>query len=159
MDKLEKTLKLHAYTEEGVDFDVQGEDHKREQDISYELATKNALLADEKNKSLEHLKTIVQLRESHKQEQAKVAEMASKMAELEAKIKALSKLETGELVQKDAQLEREKNKALEQMKTIEQQNEQLNQAHARVVELEAKVKDMSDLLGKISSIAAIAKAG
>jgi uncharacterized protein YlxW (UPF0749 family) len=159
MDKLEKTLKIRAYSEEGVDFDVQGDNLKHEQELSYELASKNAQLAEEKNKSLEHLKTIVQLRESHKQEQAKVAEMANKVADLEAKIKALSRLETGELAQKDAQLEKEKNKSIELAKTIEQQNEKLDEAQKKVTDLEMKVKDMADLLDKISRIAATAKAG
>ena len=157
MADMEKTLKIRAYNEEGVDTDVH-DDHKREQEMSYELASKNAQLAEEKNKSLEHLKTIVQLRESNKQEQAKTAEMAKKVSELESKIKALSRLETSELALKDAQLEKEKNKTQEQMKTIEQQNEDLNRALAKLDVLEARVKDMSERLSKISSIAASAKA-
>jgi uncharacterized protein YlxW (UPF0749 family) len=159
MDEFEKTVKIRAYNEEGVDLDVRSSDHQREQEMSYELAAKSAQLADEKNKSLEHLKTIVQLRESHKQEQAKLAEMTGRVAELEDKIKALSRLETSELALKRAQLEKEKARSLEQTKIIEQQKESLDKAQASVAELEARVRDLSNLLGKISSIAATAKAG
>jgi fructose-1,6-bisphosphatase/sedoheptulose 1,7-bisphosphatase-like protein len=159
MDELEKTVKIRAYSDNSVDFDAQLDDHRREQEMSYELASKTAQLAEEKNKSLEHLKTIVQLRESHKREQAKVAEMANKVSELEEKIRALSRLETSELTLKSTLLEKEKNKSLEQLKTIEQQKESLDRALAKAAEMEARVRDLSEMLGKISSIAAAAKAG
>ena len=58
-----------------------------------QLARKNAQLEDEKNKSLELMKIVEQLRESIKQDQARTAEMANKSAELEAKTKAVTELE------------------------------------------------------------------
>lgn len=91
-----------------------------------------------------------------------------------------------ELVKKTAQLEEEKKKSLEHLKTIEQlqaslKQEQTNTAEmvkkiagleAKVKELsgletkakelaalEAKVKELTEVLGKISGIAATGKAG
>lgn len=64
------------------------------QEKSLELAKKNAQLEEVKGKLLEHLKTIEQLRESLKQEQAKTAEMANMAVGLEAKVKELSEQET-----------------------------------------------------------------
>lgn len=137
---------------------------------------KNAQLEEEKSRSLEHLKTIVQLRESLKQEQAKTAEMARKMAEQDAKAKDLAALEANELARKNAQREEEKRKTLDLMKTIEQLRESLRQEQAKMagmadkmtaqeakaresVVLEAKARELTEALGKIAAIAATGKAG
>ena len=58
-----------------------------------QFAKKNAQLEEEKRKSLEHIQTIEQLRESLKQEQAKTADMVKMTAELEARTKELAELE------------------------------------------------------------------
>lgn len=55
-----------------------------------ELARKSAQLEEEQGKSLEHMRTIVQLRESLKQEQARSDQMAKKAFEQEAKAKELA---------------------------------------------------------------------
>lgn len=55
-----------------------------------ELAKKNAQIEEARNKSLEHLKTIEQLKASLQQEQEKIAGMAGNAADLEAKTKALA---------------------------------------------------------------------
>jgi len=153
---MEKTVKLHAYAEPAKSDAVQG---KLAQDCG-------ALLAEEKNKSLDLLKTIVQLRESLKQEQAKSAEQ-------EAGINKLSVLEESRLAKKNAQLEEEKKKALEYERTILELRNSLRQEQARtaemansstkleartleVVVLEARVKELSDLIGRIAGIAAAA---
>jgi DNA repair exonuclease SbcCD ATPase subunit len=73
------------------------------QEKALELAKKNALIAEEKNKLLEHMKTIEQLRESLKQEQANAAEMAKKMTALEAKAQSSAELEAQ--AKKSAELE------------------------------------------------------
>ena len=86
------------------------------QEKTLELAKKNAQLEEVKGKLFEHLKTIEQLRESLKQEQARTAEMVRKTAGLEAK-------------------------------------------ENKLAELEAKVKELTVALGKISNIAAAGKAG
>ena len=140
-----------------------------------ELAVKDAQLEEEKSRSLENLKTIVQLRESLKQEQAKTAGMAKMMAEREARIKESAMSETNDLARKNAQIEEEKKKSLEQLKIIEQLRESLKQEQVKTAEmvkmmteqeartkdsaaLEAKAKELTEALGKIAAIAAVGKA-
>ncbi|MDE2310650.1 MAG: hypothetical protein KGL01_07475 [Betaproteobacteria bacterium] len=162
-DIMDKTVKLRAYSEPAKSAAPEG-DIKESKDQSLELAAKEAQLAEEKSKSLENLKTIVQLRENLKQEQAKTAELARKTAELEAKANESSAPLANELAKKSAQLEEEKKRSLEQLKTIEQLRESLKQEQARsaaaadkAAGLEAKVKDLNNVLGKISSIAEAGK--
>lgn len=150
---MEKTVKLHAYAEPAKSDAAQD---KLAQDCS-------VLLAEERNKSLDLLKTIVQLRESLKQEQVK-------SAELEARINKLSVLEDSQLARKNAQLEEEKKKALEYERTISELRNSLKQEQARMegmddssaeleaktkelAALEAKIRAMSGVISKISSIA------
>lgn len=163
---MDKTLKLHAYTDTAKS-DVAPGNHAQEKNSSLELAHKHAQLEEEKGRSLELLKTIMQLRESLKQEQAKAAGM-------EIKLNKLVELEENQLARKNAQLEEEKNKSLELMKTIEQLREIIKHDQAKnagagkhAAELEAKtkelaaletrVKDMSAALDKIAGIAAAGK--
>lgn len=61
-----------------------------EQNNALELVNKTAQIEEVKKMSFEHMKTIEQLRESLKQEQAKTADMAKKIAGLECKVKELS---------------------------------------------------------------------
>ena len=135
--------------------------------VALELEQKQAQLDEERNKSLELLKNVVQLRESLKQEQAKSAEQ-------EAKLNKLAALEEGQIAKRNAQIEEEKKYSLELMRTIEQLKEQLKQEKSRASEiaasgvqleakiqeitaLKAKIKDLSGVLGKIVSIAEAAK--
>lgn len=161
-DIMDKTLKLRTYSGET------GSDNRaKEQNVSLELEKKTALLEDERNKSVELLKTIVQLRESLKQEQAK-------SAELEAKINKLAAVEENQLVKKNAQLEEEKKLSLEYMRTIEQLRESIKQDQVKSAamvgkfdeleaktkeldELKAKINDLTGVLGMISRIAAAGK--
>ncbi len=106
-----------------------------EQNFALELAKRNALLEDEKKKSLEYQKTIEQLRECVKEEQEKTAEMTRKMSRLEAKVIELVELEAK--VKEFSGLEAKAGK---------------------VAELEARVKELTEALDKISSIAAAKKA-
>jgi len=85
---MEKTVKTHAFPD-GKSV-VPQNNLTPEQEKALEHAKKNALIAEEKSKLIEHLKTIEQLRESLKQEQSKAAEMAEKAVGLEAKVKELS---------------------------------------------------------------------
>jgi len=172
---MEKTVKIRAYPDDAKSNASQG-DLADDQNISLELAKKNAQIEEEKSRSHEYLKTIVQLRESLKQEQAKTAEMTQKMAEQEAKVKELAALEANELARKSAQREEEKKKSLDLMKTIEQLRESLRQEQAKTAGmadktaeqetkagasavLEAKVKELTAALSKIAAIAAAGKAG
>jgi chromosome segregation ATPase len=165
MDK-DKTVKLPAYAEPAKSVVPQA-NLAGHQNLSLELAKKDAQLAEEKSKTLELLKTIVQLRETLKLEQAKAAD-------LEAKVNRLAVVEENQLAKKNALLEEERKKSLEQTRTIEQLRESLIQEQAKsagvadrtaeleaktkeIAALEAKVKDLSGALGKISSIAAAGK--
>lgn len=96
------TIKTHAFPD-GVKRAAPQNNLTEAQEKALEHAKKNALIAEEKNKLLEHLKTIEQLREGLKQEQARTAEMAMKAAGLEAKVNELSEQETQE--KKVAELE------------------------------------------------------
>ena len=118
------TIKVRAYSGDGNNVAPRN-NLTEDQNNMLELAKKKAQLEDEKKKSLEYLKTIEQLRESLKLEQAKTAEMVKRAAELEAKLKGTSGLEA---------------------KTRE------------FAELEAKVKELTEVLGKISGVTATGKA-
>ena len=163
---MDKTLKLRTYSGEIKSNVVQGNIEK-ERNIALELEKKTALLEDERSKSLDLLKTIVQLRESLKQEQAR-------SAGLEAKLNKLDGLEESQLVKKNAQLEEEKKLSLEYMRTIEQLRESIKQDQAKsaemvnkfdeleaktkeLAELKAKVNDLTGVLGMVSRIAAAGK--
>ncbi len=101
-----------------------------------DLAKKNALLEEEKRKSLEHIKIIAQLRESLRQEQTKAAEMEKQTAALESQTKELAALQA----------------KIKELPALE----------AKVKDMlvwEARAKELSEVLGKISSIAAMGKAG
>lgn len=138
------------------------------------LALKDAQLEEEKSRGLENLKTIVQLRESLKLEQGKTAEMVKIIAELEAKAKESASSEASELAKKTAELEGEKRKSLEQEQTIEQLRESLAREQAKgagmadklseseakageAAALEARVRELTDAMGKIVAIAAAGK--
>jgi hypothetical protein len=96
------TIKTRAFPE-GEKQVVPQSNLTADQEKTLEFVKKNARLEEENKKLLEHLKTIEQLRESLKQEQAKAAEMAKKMAALEAKTQNSSELEAQ--VKKSAELE------------------------------------------------------
>lgn len=162
---MDKTLKLRTYS--GDSGDAAQASRAKEQNVSLELEKKTALLEEERSKSVELLKTIVQLRESLRQEQ-------TKSAELEARISKLATVEENQLAKKNAQLEEEKRLSLEYMRTIEQLRESIRQDQAKsaamvskfdeleaktkeVDELKGQVKDLSGVLGMISRIAAAGK--
>ena len=118
------TIKTRAYTD-GTKSAAPQSNLTADQEKSLEFVKKNARLEEENKKLLEQLATVDQLQASLRQEQARTAEMAKKMAGLEARIKELAELES------KAQT---------------------------TAELEAKVKELTEALGKISGIAA-GKAG
>jgi len=138
---MDKTVKIRALSDDASSVASQSnlaENHNK----SIELANKNAQLEEERKLSLEQLKIIEQLRESLRQEQAKMAEMAKKTAGVDA----------NELAVKDAQLEEEKSRSLENLKTIVQLRESLKQEQAKTAEMtknkaeqDAKLKDLAVL--------------
>lgn len=126
-----------------------------------QLIRKNTQLEEEQKKYHDQLKINEQLKESLVQEQASHADMVKKTAELKAKLNKLAEVEGNQLVRKDAQLEEEKKKSQEYMRMIEQLRENNKQDQARKIELankaavlDAKVKELSVVLSKISSLAA-----
>ena len=96
------TIKLPVHPGKAAG-DVAQSNLTEDQDNALELVKRNAQLQEEKNKSLELQMIIEQLRESLKQEQAKVADMVKKTAGLEGKVKELA--EQGTNVKKVAELE------------------------------------------------------
>jgi methyl-accepting chemotaxis protein len=129
-----------------------------------QLAKKNALLEEEKKKSLEYMKTIEQLRENLKQELGKSAEMLNRMAELKTKVNKMDSVEENQLIRKNTLLEEEKKKTLEYAKLIDQLRESFKEDQERsaavvkrTADLEAKVKELSEVLGKISGMATAGK--
>jgi len=182
---MDKTIKIRAHSD-----DANGKalpsNLTEDQNKMLELVKKNALLEEENKKSIEYLRTIEQLKESLRQEQAKAAEMAAKTAKLEAKVNDLAALEANDIARKNAQIEEEKKKSIEYSKMVEQLKESLKQEQAKAADatkkmaglearinelsaleakvsevagLEAKVKELTDMLGKISGIAAAGKVG
>lgn len=126
-----------------------------------QLIRKNAQLEEEQKKYHDQLKINEQLKESLVQEQASHADTVKKTAELKAKLNKLAEVEGNQLVRKDAQLEEEKKKSQEYMRMIEQLRESNTQDQAKKIELankaavlDAKVKELSVVLSKISSLAA-----
>jgi chromosome segregation ATPase len=144
MTHMDKTFKLRAYSDTAKK-DVSHGNRAEEKNKSQELAKKDALLAEERSKSHELLKTILQLRESLKQEQTKAAE-------LQAKVNKLAVVEENQLVKKNAQLEEEKSRSLELKKTTEHLRESVKQEQANNAEM---VKKIADLKAKLNKLAAV----
>jgi DNA repair exonuclease SbcCD ATPase subunit len=90
MSKSDKTtIKIRAYANRAEGEDVQS-NLSEEQSNALELSKRTAQLREETNKSLEHLKAIELLQESLRREQARTAEMAKRVAGLEAQLKELA---------------------------------------------------------------------
>src|SRR5450759_2352151 len=87
------TIKIRAFSDDAKSAAPQN-NLTEAQEKALELAKKNAHLEDVKSKLLEHFKTIEQLRESLKQEQAKTVEMEKMTAGLEDKVKEMTDLES-----------------------------------------------------------------
>jgi chromosome segregation ATPase len=166
---MDKTVKMRAYTDPGS-----AQPASKQKEIDLELAARDAQLADERNKSLEQLKTIVQLREALKQEQARTAEASKRVNELESGLQQVSASSAKELARKDALLEAEMKKATDAEAKCTELQTQLKQEQAKLASmpdqsrlLEAKDKELADLkarlhdlggvLSKIISIAEAAK--
>jgi uncharacterized protein YhaN len=170
---MEKTLKIRAY-DQPAKSNAPQEHLLRANVAALELEQKHAQLEEERNKSLELLKSVTQLRESLKQEQAKSAEQESKLAQLATKIEKLATLEDSQINKRDARIEEEKKHSLELMRTIEKLKENIKQEKARsleyadrdakfeamqheIVALEAKIKVLNGVISRIASLAETTK--
>jgi chromosome segregation ATPase len=141
---MEKTLKLRTYSDATQDEASQGKPAK-ERNIALELEKRTAHLEEERSKSLDLMKTIVQLRESLKQEQTKTALLESRVIKLDS-------VEENQLVKKNAQLEEEKKKSLEYMKTIEQLRENLKRDQEQLAEVLHKKAELESRVNKMDSV-------
>ena len=111
-DSEKSTVKIPAYPGR----EIPQSNLTEEQDKALEQAKRNALLQEEKNKTLELQKTIEQLRESLKQERAKADEIAERAVTLEARVEELTGLESN--IQKVADLEARVKELTETLKKI-----------------------------------------
>lgn len=141
---MDKTLKLRSYSGPSKK-DVSQEVPEKDRNISPELEKISSLLAEERDKSHELLKTIVQLRESLKQEQVKTTE-------LQARLNKLDEVEQNQLIRKNAQLEEEKKRYLEQAKLSEQLRDNLKQEQASHAEMAKKVAELKFKLNKLADV-------
>ena len=117
-----------------------------------QLVKKNTQLEEEKKKSLEYVKTIKQLRENLKLEQEKSAQTSNRMAELETKVYKLDAVEESQLVRKNAELEEEKKKSHEYVKTIEQLRENLKQELGKSAEMLNRMAELKSKVDKMDSV-------
>lgn len=169
---MDKTVKIRAFAES----DKGSAPPAKQSGRDLELVAREQQLEEERNKSLEQLKTIVQLREALKQEQAKAAETGKRVSELEAGLKQLTAASASELARKDAQIDAEMKKTAAAEKQCRELQEQLKQEqvrlsamldHARLLEskdseiadLQVRMKDLSGALARIVSIAEAARLG
>ena len=83
------TIKMRIYAGKATGAEVLS-NLSEEQDNALELVKRTAQLQDEKSRSLEHRKTIAQLQECLKQEQARTADLEKSVAALEARLKELA---------------------------------------------------------------------
>ncbi|WP_283743216.1 hypothetical protein [Sideroxydans sp. CL21] len=144
MADMDKTFKLRTFTDAAKN-DVEKSNVADENKAQQLVAKKDALLAEERSKSLDLLKTIVQLRESLKQEQAKTAE-------LQARLNKLDEVEESQLVKKNIQLEDEKKKSLEYMRMIEQLRESTRQEQEKSTEMVRKMAEQQAQLNKLTTV-------
>lgn len=141
---MDKTLKLRAY-QDATKNSLPQDKQAKEGSIAIELEKKNALLEEEKNKSLDLLKTIVQLRESLKQEQ-------DKSSLIETRLTKLDSVEGNQLAKKNAQLEEEKKLSLEYMRTIEQLRASLKQEQEKSEQLQKKKSELEIKVNKLDEV-------
>jgi chromosome segregation ATPase len=143
MDK-DKTLKLRTFSDTAK-LPAAKDKSAKERNIALELEKKTAHLEEERNKSLDLLKTIVQLRESLKQEQ-------DKSAVLEARVNKLDSVEENQLIRKNAELEEEKKRSLEYVKTIKQLRDSLKQEQEKSAQMSGRMAELETKVYKLDAV-------
>lgn len=141
---MDKTLKLRTFSDTAKNPAAKDKSAK-ERNIALELEKQTAYLEEERAKSLDLLKTIVQLRESLKQEQ-------EKSAVLEARVNKLDSVEENQLIRKNAELEEEKKKSLEFVKTIKQLRDSLKQEQEKSAEMSGRMAELETKVYKLDAV-------
>jgi DNA repair exonuclease SbcCD ATPase subunit len=157
---MDKTVKTFAYSEDD-NGNSQITNLADDKNDSPEPAMKDAQFEEEKSHQPEHLKMIVQLRGCLKQEQEKNAELAEKVSDLQNQLNKLVSVEENQLFINNVQLEDEKKKSSEYLKTINELMENLKLEQTKSAEMkkkitiqETKAKELAEVLSTISNIAA-----
>lgn len=141
---MDKTLKLRAY-QGATKNDAPQDRPAKDRDVELELERKSALLDEERSKSHDLLKTVVQLREGLKQEQEKTGVLESRLLKLDS-------VEENQLARKSAQLEEEKKLSLEYMRTIEQLKASLKQEQEICAGLKKKKDELEAKVNKLDEV-------
>ena len=148
---MEKTVKIRAYPDENAgDSSISKLSDKTNN--SLELARKDALFEEEKARSLEHVKTIVQLRENLKKEQEKNTGLSRSAFELQAKLNKLATVEENQLVKKNTLLEEERKKSADQLQVIESLKENIKLEQEKNTRLAQNEADLRAKLNNLSTI-------
>ncbi|MFZ2160666.1 MAG: hypothetical protein WAW02_00480 [Sideroxyarcus sp.] len=143
MDK-DKTLKLRTFSDTAKD-PAEKDKAAKERNIALELEKKTAHLEEERSKSLDLLKTIVQLREHLKQEQERSAVLGARVIKLDS-------VEENQLIRKNAELEEEKRKSLEYVKTIKQLGESLKLEQEKTAQMSGRMAELEGKVLKLDSV-------
>jgi NAD-dependent SIR2 family protein deacetylase len=141
--------------------DLHGKLNKLSSVEDNQLVKKNTLLEEERKKTVEQLKVIDLLKENLKLEQHQNAELVTRVDDLQGKLNKLASVDAEQLFKKNAQLEDEKKKSGEYLKSINELVENLKIEQAKVAEMEKKIalqetkaKELAEVLSTISNIAA-----
>ena len=140
---MDRTIKLRAF-DETAKIDVL-QDTRVEGRKFEDIAKQEALLEEERSKSHDLLKTIIQLRDNLKLEQARTTE-------LQAKLNKLDEVEQNQLIRKNAQLEEEQKKYLDQLKINEQLRESLVQEQANHANMTRKSAELKAKLNRLAEV-------
>lgn len=143
MADMDKTIKLRAFA--GTTKADVAKAGAADEGSAELLSKKDELLEEERSKSLDLLKTIVQLRESLKQEQARTTE-------LQARLNKLDEVEGNQLARKNLQLEEERKKSLDYVKTIEQLRESARQEQEKNAEMSRKITEQHAQLNRLGTV-------
>lgn len=133
----DKTIKIRAFSPEAPQ-DLAPAKAAEEKRLAEELAKKTAQVDEEKARSLAHLNTIEQLRDSLKQEQTRSTEAAKRIADLEEKQNKLMDSSKKLVDRQEAKLEELQGKLAEQQTTITGQQAAIASQQAAIDEQQAK---------------------
>ncbi len=163
---MDKTVKIRAYVEPAA-LPAGAASLTKEQALEFTVLQER--LQEERDKSLEQLKTIVQLREAVKQEQAKAVEAEKRANQAQAAMQQAQSAVSEAQRRAQERLDGEMKKTVEAESRTQQLQAQLAQLQARldgladqaaamqakdkeVVELRTKLQELVGVLSKVGSI-------